>query len=328
MFGDISSQGSSQVSEERSLVLHLILTTFAGDEIQLSIELQEFDRLNEFENAVLENLPYIGECSTFGCELDFVHKDTRKILADPIWDTLRENNRFPDCSPVYCPGRAQRAAEEQGQAIRVPSNGIDRVLPHAFSHISDVRHVQVEAGIHTIGEAAWQSCLRLQVVQLPSTVVCLQDGVFRRSYVLRTVLAPGCKHFGMCVFEECCSLVQLGAQGDAANQLAPQAQFRPRAFEKCSALRQICFEQTEYDPANLTRCLPECCFLEARIVSSHLPADFTWIGPAACELCNRLQLVDLSRTDISEILGSTFAHSSQLERLSVANKLRHIGRAF
>ena len=78
------------MSEERSLALHLILITFAGDEIQLSIELQEFDRLNEFENAVLENLPYIGERSTFGCELDFVHKDNRKILADPIWDTLRE----------------------------------------------------------------------------------------------------------------------------------------------------------------------------------------------------------------------------------------------
>ena len=53
MIGDISSQGSSLVSEERSLVLHLILTTFAGEEIQLSTELQEFDRLNEFENAVL-----------------------------------------------------------------------------------------------------------------------------------------------------------------------------------------------------------------------------------------------------------------------------------
>ena len=68
---------------------------------------------------------------------------------------------------------------------------MDRVLPHAFSHISDVRRVQVDARIHTIGEAAWQSCLRLQVVKLPSTVVCLQDGVFRRSYVLRTVLARG-----------------------------------------------------------------------------------------------------------------------------------------
>ena len=59
MVRDISSQCSSLVSEERSLVLHLILITFAGEEIQLSMELQEFDRLNEFENAVLENLPRI-----------------------------------------------------------------------------------------------------------------------------------------------------------------------------------------------------------------------------------------------------------------------------
>ena len=61
MVEDAMSLCSSPVSEERSLVLHLILITFAGEEIQLTIELQEFDRLNEFENAVLEQLPYIGE---------------------------------------------------------------------------------------------------------------------------------------------------------------------------------------------------------------------------------------------------------------------------
>ena len=44
--------------------------------------------------------------------------------------------------------------------------------------------------------------------------------------------------------------------------------FRPQAFEKCTALRQLNIEQTEYDPTNLTRCLPECCFLEAGIVTS------------------------------------------------------------
>ena len=188
----------------------------------------------------------------------------------------------------------------------------------------------MEAGIHTIGEAAWQSCLRLQVVvQLPSTVVCLQDGVFRRSYVLRTVRAPGCKQFGRSVFEERCSLSQVGATEDATNQPAPQAQVRPRAFEKCSALRQVSFETTEYNPANLTRCLPEGCFLEAGIVSldlPDLPPDFTWIGPAGCENCKRLQPVDLSRADLSEILGSTFANCSQLEQLSPAKKLRRIGR--
>ena len=120
--------------------------------------------------------------------------------------------------------------------------------------------------------------------------------------------------------------MQVGSQSATANQLAPQAQFRPRAFEKCSALRELSFEKTEYDPANLNRCIPECCFLEAGIASLRLPADFNWIGPAACELCKQLQVVDLSRTEISEILGSTFAHCSQLERLSLASKLRRIGQ--
>ena len=40
MVEDIMSLCSSPVSEERSLVLHLILITFAGEEIQLTIELQ------------------------------------------------------------------------------------------------------------------------------------------------------------------------------------------------------------------------------------------------------------------------------------------------
>ena len=89
---DTLSQISSLASNERSLVLHLVLTTLAGEELQMVIDLQEFDRLDEFETAVLENLPFIGGHSTFGCELVFVNKDTRAILADPIWDTLRDSN--------------------------------------------------------------------------------------------------------------------------------------------------------------------------------------------------------------------------------------------
>ena len=87
----------------------------------------------------------------------------------------------------------------------------------------------MEAGIHTIGEAAWQSCLRLQMVQLPSTAVCLEDGVFRRSYVLRAVHAPGCKQYGRSLFEECCSLLQAGATGETKLLLLRQcAKVDPR----------------------------------------------------------------------------------------------------
>ena len=221
-------------------------------------------------------------------------------------------------------------AEHKGQlkggakAIRVPSSTADRILPQAFSFHTEVRHVQVEAGIRIVGEAAWRSCQRLQVVHLPSTVVCLQNGAFRRSYLLRTVLARGCRQFGIKVFEACCSLTQKGATSHTTNQLAPQAQFRPRAFETCTALRHLNLELTEYDPINPKRRLPECCFLEAGIVSLSLPPDFTWVGPAACERCQQLQIVDLSRTEIIEILGSTFAHCSHLQQLSLSCNLRRI----
>ena len=166
----------------------------------------------------------------------------------------------------------------EAKAIRVPFGATDRILPQAFSFHTEVRHVQVEAGIRIVGEAAWRSCQRLQVVHLPDTVVCLRHGVFRRCYLLRAVMAPGRRQFGIKVFEACCSLTQIGATQHPSNQLAPQAQFRPRAFEKCTALRHLNIKKTEYDPTNPNRCLPACCFLEAGIVSLSLPPVLIGLG--------------------------------------------------
>ena len=61
MHNDIESQTSSLVSNERQLVVHLLLiATLAGDEHQVVVDLQEFDRLDKFKTAVLEQLPIIG----------------------------------------------------------------------------------------------------------------------------------------------------------------------------------------------------------------------------------------------------------------------------
>ena len=70
--------------------------------------------------------------------------------------------------------------------------------------------------------------------------------------------------------------------------------------------------------------LPDCCFLEAGIVALYPSSDFHRIGVAACTSCQQLQTVDLSQTDVIEILGSTFAHCSQLQQLSLPRKLRII----
>ena len=49
---------------------------------------QEYDRLQEFANAVLEQLPELGTSSIFCCELDFVWPQfatevSRSHLANP-----------------------------------------------------------------------------------------------------------------------------------------------------------------------------------------------------------------------------------------------------
>ena len=286
---------SLQSSKERLSALPITLTTLAGEDLHIVIDPHEHDRLHGFENAVLEQLPCLGSNSTFGCELQFVQKDTHEVLADPIRSTLRANQCFFVLAR-QCFVEAVHKGQLKGEAkaIRVSFGRNDKIPPQAFSFHTGVRHVLVEAGIRIVGEAAWRSCQRLQVVHLPDTVVSLRHGAFRRCYVLRAVTGPGCKQFGVKVFEACCSLTQIGTTQHPDNLLAPQAQ-------------HLNMDKAEYDPAHPNRCLPECCFLEAGIVSLSLPPDFNWVGPAACARCQQLQIVDLSRTDIIEILGSTFA---------------------
>ena len=121
MLSDMVSQTSSLVSNERQLVLQLLLTTLSGEEHQVIIDLQEFDRLDEFETAVLEQLPTIGGSSTFGCELTFVQRDTGQLLMNPIWDTLRDCNYF-HLVVRQCCCRAEHKGQlkRNAKAIQVP----------------------------------------------------------------------------------------------------------------------------------------------------------------------------------------------------------------
>ena len=57
-----------------------------------------------------------------------------------------------------------------------------------------------------------------------------------------------------------------------------------------------------------------------------LPADFCWIGPAAFEHCTRLQTVDISRTDIQEIVGAPLHAAPNYSASKLTKTLRRIGR--
>ena len=59
------------------------------------------------------------------------------------------------------------------------------------------RHVSVESGIRLIRAEAWQNCRQLRIVKLPATVVGISNNVFRDCKLLNSVLAPGCRAFGI-----------------------------------------------------------------------------------------------------------------------------------
>ena len=87
-------------SNERQLVLQLLLTTLSGEELQVIIDLQEFERLDEFETAVLEQLPTIGGHSTFGSELASVWaRDLRRRGASP-----KTKGGYPSAKPPLTGG--------------------------------------------------------------------------------------------------------------------------------------------------------------------------------------------------------------------------------
>ena len=281
--------------------------------------------LRSLENAVLARLPHLGNASTLGCELQFVHMNTLQVLADPIQSAISTNQKYYVIAK-QCMVEAGHKGQLKGEvkAVRVLCSRNGKIPPQAFSFCTEIRHVLVENGVKIVGEAAWRCCRQLQIVHLPDTVVGLLHGAFSKCQVLRVVVAPSCKYFGTKVFEECCSLTQVGAAHCPSNKLAPQAQLRPRAFQACTALRNINLGMSESATTYPNRCLPDCCFQESGIVELALPTSFHRIGFAACMSCQQLQIVDLSQTDVLEILGSTFAHCSQLQQLCLPRMLRTI----
>ena len=185
----------------------IVLATLAGNEYHMPANLAHYEDLSQLEEV-------------FGCEVDLIMPDTKLPLRDPIHSTLKKQNRLqvivrPCMEEGHSVWQFQNSNQEgYPKAVRVPTNARKEVSDRAFYSAPMLRHVEVTHGITQIGSAAWQSCHQLQIVKLPPSVVCLQDGVFQGCYALRQIAAPGCVQFGRRVFAECCSLsCGIGSRG-------------------------------------------------------------------------------------------------------------------
>ena len=239
--------------------------TLAGEKLSIEVDLNAHTGIRSFENAVLAELPNLGCSSTLGCELQFMQLDTHQVLADPIQSKLKAYHCYCVIAPpCFVEAAHKEQIKGEAKAIRVPRGKNDKIPPQAFSFHTEVRHVLVEPGMRIVGEAAWRSCRQLQVVHLSDKVVSLLHGAFRCCRALRVVIAPGCQHFGPKVFEECCSLTQIGVTQCPDNILAPQAQLPPRVFQGCTALQHLDLGKKGRGSTNLNRSLPGLLLLGSR----------------------------------------------------------------
>ena len=156
---DATPASSLRSNADRSSTLPLTLITLAGEELPIIVDMNAHARLQGFENAVLEKLPYMGSNSTFGCELQFVQKDTHKVLTDPIQSKLCANQCFYVIArQCFVKAVHKGQLKEEAKAIRVPFSRKGKIPPQAFSFHTEIRHVLVEDGTRIVGEAAWRSC--------------------------------------------------------------------------------------------------------------------------------------------------------------------------
>ena len=100
-----------------------------------------------------------------------IAEDTLSPLSDPIHEEIWEDKRFQlviQKSFQRVSSKVQTNREEYDDhpmAIWVPANESGILPAKAFFALARLRHVQVEAGYHTIERQAWRYCHTLIICQ-------------------------------------------------------------------------------------------------------------------------------------------------------------------
>ena len=185
MAATCASRTSTSEESEATMDCRLLLTTLSGKEIEVSTNIAQFDRFEDFEEHIVDYFATVSDLDVFGNELDFVHPTTQAYLEGRIWKALQENGHFTivfrECVEVF---QIKEAFEECAyrdipKAVKVPANELGIIPPSAFIAVPRMRHVIIKAGIHAVGARAWQNCRRLRIVKMPTTVVLIEESAFR-----------------------------------------------------------------------------------------------------------------------------------------------------
>ena len=134
----------------------LKLVTMAGKEIEVIVPVSIYHHWEMLEDYLVELLARDFGLDTFGCELKLVAEDTLSPLSDPIHEELWDDKGFQlviqkSFHKVSSKEQIRREEyDDRPKAIWAPANESGILPAKAFFAIARLRHVQVEAGYHTI----------------------------------------------------------------------------------------------------------------------------------------------------------------------------------
>ena len=148
---------------------HLELTAPSGMRANVSLSVAKFDRFEDLEDHVVDNL-----ASVTGT-IDFLQATTQTYLENPIREKLQQSMEyciiFRDCSEVLHSKECLEGCPLYNipLAVHVPMIPEETVPEGAFAGVPRLRHVSIEPGIRFIGAEAWQYCRQLRIVRMPAT---------------------------------------------------------------------------------------------------------------------------------------------------------------
>ncbi|EJK58115.1 hypothetical protein THAOC_21783 [Thalassiosira oceanica] len=180
---------------------------------------------------------------------------------------------------------------------------VKRILNRAF-RFSKLVVLQLNEGLLTIGEEAFQDCTALSSVNIPSTVTELGNGAFFRcSNLVDVKLNEGLQTIGENAFADCTALRSLYLPS-TVKELGPHAFYgctnltkvllnegpqtiKEMTFERCTSLRSVSLPST-------TIALDEQAFSECtNLASVKLNDGLQSIGNRAFEICTELRSVTI-----------------------------------
>ena len=121
----------------------------------MTTSVAKYDRLEDFEEHVVDYLASVTDLKVFGCTVEFLHQHAH-LCRGPNMGETQKNTEFTtvfhDCSEVLhskeifegCPHR------DIPQAVQVSMNLDGTVPDSAFTAVPRLRRVNAEAGIRAI----------------------------------------------------------------------------------------------------------------------------------------------------------------------------------